>query len=726
MYYHRKKLKNAYSNKNIKRKEQRKSESSPDGTHQINEDSESVSESSCPGSDSNEPKNNKSELSESLSDESSSDEYISTSDDSISDSEVDTSGSSSDDDMNGSWETLYEESYTEEPLYKGSEIGIKLAYVLIVAFVLEHNLAKNAWTNLLRLICILLPKGHNCVSSVYKMKQFLANEFGTLNPVKIFYCSYCKDSVKDKKCKRKICRDKKAGVNYFIDLDLEQKLKEFFMDEEFLELMSKEYSKRINNLGNEGLADVWSGKDYKQFLKTGQFLSKKWNISFTLNTDGVHKYRSSSSGNIWPVFLCINELPKEYRYNKKYIIPALIYCDKQKPNMHTLLPPLFDKINKLNKDGFMVDTETHGKIHSHAMIFLATADLPAKADLMQMKQYNGEYSCNYCLDKGEKGKTVLHRIWPFTGDANHHRTHAEQLNYSARATQAKAAFGVKGTSVFAKLMHPFSLVWAFAIDWMHCICLGIVKTRFQSMVTEKGSTFYVGDQTRTLNDRLSSIKPPGRKIGRLPRETSELQHWKATEFKNWLIHYSLVVLHGILDHRYFLHWSLLVSSIGILTKDHISPGDLTLADEMLKDFCLLYPIFYGAYSCSMNFHLVRHLVYYVFRRGPLWAYSCFAFESLNAYIKGLVHGTHHAIDQITCALGLYYGLPGYAKKLSEMRNVPKKAKTLLLSLLSIKKDKKSKIVKIDAGFLSSRVSGDGTISQDVINSFKSYVEKFTL
>ena len=258
---------------------------------------------------------------------------------------------------------------------------------------------------------------------------------------------------------------------------------------------------------------------------------------------------------------------------------------------------------------------------------------------------------------------------------------------------------------------------------MHCICLGIVKTRFQSMVTEKGSTFYVGDQTRTLNDRLSSIKPPGRKIGRLPRETSELQHWKATEFKNWLIHYSLVVLHGILDHRYFLHWSLLVSSIGILTKDHISPGDLTLADEMLKDFCLLYPIFYGAYSCSMNFHLVRHLAYYVFRRGPLWAYSCFAFESLNAYIKGLVHGTHHAIDQITCALGLYYGLPGYAKKLSEMRNVPKKAKTLLLSLLSIKKDKKSKIVKIDAGFLSSRVSGDGTISQDVINSFKSYVEK---
>ena len=66
---------------------------------------------------------------------SSSDEYIS-------DSEVDTTSSSSDDDVDDISD--HDESYDEEPLYKGSEIGLKLAYVLIVAFVLEHNLAKNA------------------------------------------------------------------------------------------------------------------------------------------------------------------------------------------------------------------------------------------------------------------------------------------------------------------------------------------------------------------------------------------------------------------------------------------------------------------------------------------------------------------------------------------------------------------------------------------------------
>ena len=74
------------------------------------------------------------------------------------------------------------------------------------------------------------------------------------------------------------------------------------MDDYFLKLMSKSYSKWMDNLENESLFDVWSGKDYKQFLRKEQFLSRKWNISFTINTDGVHKYRSSSSGNIWPVF----------------------------------------------------------------------------------------------------------------------------------------------------------------------------------------------------------------------------------------------------------------------------------------------------------------------------------------------------------------------------------------------------------------------------------------
>ena len=38
----------------------------------------------------------------------------------------------------------------------------------------------------------------------------------------------------------------------------------------------------------------------------------------------------------------INELPKEHRFKKKFIIPAYIYCDKHDLNMITFLNPLIE------------------------------------------------------------------------------------------------------------------------------------------------------------------------------------------------------------------------------------------------------------------------------------------------------------------------------------------------------------------------------------------------
>ena len=62
------------------------------------------------------------------------------------------------------------QSQEEEPLYRGSKISKILSFVLIVSFVLKHNLSKAAWADLLRLLTALL--GEQCrrtFQSVYKM-----------------------------------------------------------------------------------------------------------------------------------------------------------------------------------------------------------------------------------------------------------------------------------------------------------------------------------------------------------------------------------------------------------------------------------------------------------------------------------------------------------------------------------------------------------------------------
>ena len=42
---------------------------------------------------------------------------------------------------------------------------------------------------------------------------------------------------------------------------------------------------------------------------------------------------------------------------------------------------------------------------------------------------------------------------------------------------------------------------------------------------------------------------------------------------------------------------------------------------------------------TMNVHLLRHIPQCVRSWGPLWAYSCFALESINGVLKRQFHGT---------------------------------------------------------------------------------------
>ena len=425
-----------------------------------------------------------------------------------------------------------------------------------------------------------------------------------------------------------------AALSSFLDLHFEEKIKDLFRDSEFLNLLKKGKEQMKRAVSSFDIHDIFHGLDYKNFLHPGGFLSQTYNISFTVNTDGVNKYSSSSAGHLWPVYIMINELPKEHRFKKKFIIPAYIYCDKQDPNMLTFLNPLVGKLNALNGTGIHVPNSADGNINVRCMLFVATADLPARADLMNMKRFNGKCVCHLCKAEGKGyGPNNIHRYWPYEQNIEK-RTHEDQVKYASKATQKQAVMGVKGHSIFAKLLFPFDLIRSFAIDWMHCVCLGVVKYIMQLQMSDgnKDKFFYIGAKKAAMSRKLLSIKPPDI-VGRLPRSLEDLKHWKATELKNWLLHYSIAVLHKILNPLYIFHWSLLVGAIGILCSDSISNEDLRHADSMLQDFVLLMGVLYGPTKCTMNIHMLQHFAYYVSRRGPLWAYSCFAFESMNAFIS---------------------------------------------------------------------------------------------
>ena len=69
----------------------------------------------------------------------------------------------------------------------------------------------------------------------------------------------------------------------------------------------------------------------------------------------------------------------------------------------------------------------------------------------------------------------------------------------------------------------------------------------------------------------------------------------ATEYRNWLLHYSVPVLKGVLPNQYFIHYTLFVTAISILVSDQISLQKLQQADKLLDNFCKLMPELYGEY-----------------------------------------------------------------------------------------------------------------------------------
>ena len=164
--------------------------------------------------------------------------------------------------------------------------------------------------------------------------------------------------------------------------------------------------------------------------------------------------------------LMINELPMEHIFRKKFIIPAYIYCDKHDPNMLTFLNPLVEKLNTLYKAGIQGPGRADGNITVRYMLFVATVDLPVRASLVNMKQFNCKCACQLCKSEGTGyGQHNLHRCWPYEQDPEK-RTHQEQANFATNPSQKQAVMGVRGHLIFAKLRYPFDLIRSSAIDWM--------------------------------------------------------------------------------------------------------------------------------------------------------------------------------------------------------------------------------------------------------------------
>lgn len=231
-------------------------------------------------------------------------------------------------------------------------------------------------------------------------------------------------------------------------------------------------------------------------------------------------------------------------------------------------------------------------------------------------QFNGYFGCGFCLRPG----TLIDRQVKYTVSATEYADREAKgmlADMELALAQNASIRGVKGPSPLINMPY-FDIVWGFVPDYMHAVLLGVIRQLTERLLNSSDQPYYIGDPSsmRVLESRIKDIKPPHR-ITRLPRSLAESKYWKASEWRAWLLFYSLPVLDGVLQTRYVKHLSLLVSAIFLLLKENVTFQDVNKADDLLFQFVVRFQLLYGEASMTFNVHLLTHLAKSVKLWGPL-------------------------------------------------------------------------------------------------------------
>lgn len=362
----------------------------------------------------------------------------------------------------------------------------------------------------------------------------------------------------------------------------------------------------------------------KQTLEKNTAVLLTNEIFLIFNIDGLPLFHSSST-QFWPI-LCIL---KNGNFNFDPFVVGL-FCGTGKPtNVNLFLEDFIKDVSELLTHGI----EHNGIIYT-VKIRSFICDVPAKAYIKCVKSHGGYSSCDKCTEYGKhiNGRVVLHKL------------NAQLRTDDSFGEQADENHHV-GISPLTKL--NVGLVSLFAIDYIHAVCLGVMKKLLNSWI---GGCLNVRLPSRIVsaisNHMLSLRNCIPVEINRRPRSLSDLPQWKATEFRTFLLYIGPIVLKNI-DIAVFEHFLLLHSSISILgNPKFIEHFGTNFTKNLLHTFVAHCKELYGLEYFVYNIHILIHLSDDVKNFGPLDSFSAFPFENYLGQIKKLIKSPNKPLQQI--------------------------------------------------------------------------------
>lgn len=385
-------------------------------------------------------------------------------------------------------------------------------------------------------------------------------------------------------------------------------------------LMRTPKSRRIIDIGPGKYVHIGIRNNLESYLNNFEpdRLPKKLLLDF--NIDGLPISKSSNSC-FW-LILC-----RIVGVDSFDIFPIGVYHGYSKPeNFDLFLTPLVDELETLTNS--FIHNEQSVTVKIRAIV----CDAPARSACTGVKGHTGYHSCHKCTLEGEY---VENRVI-FSGLGNA-RTDASFRNRIDKDHHIS-------TSPFERL--NIDMVQQFPHDYLHVILLGVMRKLIRMWICGGTYSLLPSRETAKISRRLENLvktQPP--EFQRKTRKISEINYFKGSELRTFVLYTGPFVLKNILTNDKYEHFLLLHNAVRILCSKEFKDS-IDVAKILLDTFVVDYELLYGSKNMTYNVHSLLHIVEDVKNFGCLDEYSAFQFESYMYSIKRMLRKHNEPLSQI--------------------------------------------------------------------------------
>ncbi len=311
-----------------------------------------------------------------------------------------------------------------------------------------------------------------------------------------------------------------------------------------------------------------------------------------------------------------------------------VYYGDVKPPLELYLKDLVSELLSLNSHGFVA----HDIVY-FVRVHCCPLDSPARSFIKGTKLCSGYEGCDRCIQTG---------LW--YGRVVYLDNYAQvRTDLSFRKQSHKEHH--KAISPFEQLEYV-DMVSSFPLDYQHVVCLGGMRKMLAALVNGKTGFAHLrmsAQMTSSVSNLIIScagFMPCD--FNRKGRSLLELDFWKATEFRTFLLYTGIVCLKGIVHDEFyhnFLHFSF---AIRILCTPQCETDAhmLYIAETLIHSFVNGIQGLYGREFMVYQIHALVHLVSDVKKYGCLDNFSCFPFENFLGQLKSVLRTGNKPLSQV--------------------------------------------------------------------------------